>query len=717
MNDCDFLVNSDVLHNDDSDNKLEGSFGNTAKPVLPFLKVLEQNNNSAFYYDNCSPGTPHDECFFEPGTLEPTATKSETDPEIWLAANKKIVRNALLASEAIYHNEDPWSYLNERRHSFGCLDVHENKNCHFLIAEDTNANVYLAFRGSVTGYDWEKNFAFDLEKLNIGSLHSGFLEKTRTIPLSTILSSKDLKGKQFIICGHSQGGAVAAIVYTLLKEAKSSSETSFLEGIRGLKNITFAAPLFGDEELKSIIEDEKLRFDSDMFHYVAQNDPVPGSLVFAHIARQGVRHYLKRSRWRLMIRPPLHFLRLAFRPFNNFMAENVDRSDGSFMVSNKSYQPIGNYIFLSPEEDSAKFVDCRQRDEKLEWLTKTSLTKSNSKSHVSSRKTAHKLDNYKLLLSEDFLQVSNVFQKTTIFKPKICNVAIDNDFDGCKKNCKVTISGENITADCILECKILLTTKEKETSVVKIFDHQNSETVELNNEPSGISLDAKIEHENIVDKNIQRIVYIKTIFGKAEFDLSKSKAEKSVSACIQMAFDRCSALETKNLSNELTKSVREMLRASDVKELKCDQKSQNIGQFVGQVIQAFKNPLLLEASNPTKNFLEGAISSVGLLNFDWQCQSFEAGTLTIGRKHDASARQNGNYSTVLRYISNQVKQAFAKQLREDENPASKDTDSEMENAVYQIFAERLKTKFLEYFLQTLAGIVSLLLVNRCCYAR
>ena len=557
--------------------------------------------------------------------------------------------------------------------------MHETENCHFLTAEDDDSNVYLAFRGSVTTEDWKTNFNINLARLSpeenlAGRVHSGFLEKAKEIPLLTILSSKDLKGKQFIICGHSQGGAVAAIVYTLLKEAKSSSETSFLEGIRGLKNITFAAPLFGDEELKSIIEDEKFRFDSDMFHYVAQNDPVPGSLLFSSRVPE-IQKYARDSWWRFMIRPSIYFLGLTFKPLGNFLRKHRDCLNASTSELRKLYQPIGNYIFLGTD-GSLNFVDCDNKSQKVNMLEKMSKLEPNWKDH--------KLDNYKHLLSDILLNAERLTNKTTIFKPKISNVEIISQ-KSSQSQYKIEITGENLDSDSLRMCKLIIG-NENQT----VFNHNCPENSKIDICQRRVSLEAKLG-KHFHDSS-RKIVWVKTIFGETEFDLANSGTEKSVSACLQMAFERYSAFEAKMIGNELTKAVREILICSEVEQNYVDYENQNLGRFVDQVVQTFKSPLILTAKYPSKNFLEGAISSVGLLSFDWHCCAPNEGTLTVGREIDTDAHLNGNYSIVLRYLSSRIEQYCGKQLPCLQKTTANRTDLELEEAICQKFVQKTETE-------------------------
>ena len=158
----------------------------------------------------------------------------------------------------------------------------ENGDCHFLLAEELNSNrVYLAFRGT----EDKKDLTEDLKiyqrgaesGLARGKFHAGFLSRAEEFPLQKLLADKDLLRRSLVVCGHSLGGAISAIVTTeiLIEREKRAKDQSMGEVV----NITFGSPLFGDDTARRFLEEKE--FSAKMFHFVADKDPVPSLLSFA----------------------------------------------------------------------------------------------------------------------------------------------------------------------------------------------------------------------------------------------------------------------------------------------------------------------------------------------------------------------------------------------------------------------------------------------------
>ena len=61
-----------------------------------------------------------------------------------------------------------------------------------------------------------------------GRFHKGFYSRAEKFPLMKILNEKDYKKRNLIFCGHSMGGAVAAIV-TIMALVEARNRTEFEE--------------------------------------------------------------------------------------------------------------------------------------------------------------------------------------------------------------------------------------------------------------------------------------------------------------------------------------------------------------------------------------------------------------------------------------------------------------------------------------------------------
>jgi hypothetical protein len=96
-----------------------------------------------------------------------------------------------------------------------------------------------------------------------------------------VLASPRFAGKQFILCGHSLGGAVAAIVTTeiLMERQKQGNNGLVAPGGDSVVCLTFGSPLFGDDAARRFLTENQ--FAAAMFHFVVERDPVPSLLSFA----------------------------------------------------------------------------------------------------------------------------------------------------------------------------------------------------------------------------------------------------------------------------------------------------------------------------------------------------------------------------------------------------------------------------------------------------
>ena len=118
-----------------------------------------------------------------------------------------------------------------------------------------------------------------------GTFHSGFEKRSRVLPWKQILHCAQLEDCQTIIlCGHSLGGAVAAIsAIEVMMHLRNKAEIS-------THCITFGAPLFANEDVR--LHCQKVNFDQQMLHFIGYQDIVPGIFSLGHT----VSEIKKRSR-------------------------------------------------------------------------------------------------------------------------------------------------------------------------------------------------------------------------------------------------------------------------------------------------------------------------------------------------------------------------------------------------------------------------------------
>jgi hypothetical protein len=151
----------------------------------------------------------------------------------------------------------------------------------FVVIENT---LYIVHRGCSNERDWSKSLQGfrSLSSSIPGKIHSGFFQEAQTKSWSHInnfLSSGDETirlAKRVVFCGHSKGGAVAAI-QCLMFLLDVDILPQFKEQV---KFVGFGTPLFCDPIVEKEVGNCKLH---SKFHFFAmKGDPVPlvGALFF-----------------------------------------------------------------------------------------------------------------------------------------------------------------------------------------------------------------------------------------------------------------------------------------------------------------------------------------------------------------------------------------------------------------------------------------------------
>mmetsp|Transcript_12703 Transcript_12703/g.16543 ORF Transcript_12703/g.16543 Transcript_12703/m.16543 type:complete len:358 (+) Transcript_12703:62-1135(+) len=150
----------------------------------------------------------------------------------------------------------------------------------------TQSHLYIALRGSESINDWRQNFSLgQISLAEIGfvdtnlederkawsSFHRGFYEKAQNLPLKDMISefSNSFNSSNIIICGHSQGGAVAQLSLALLL-LDINNETEQYSSIRA---VGIGSPYFANQSFQQIIEQSNI--SKNLITISAGTDIVP----------------------------------------------------------------------------------------------------------------------------------------------------------------------------------------------------------------------------------------------------------------------------------------------------------------------------------------------------------------------------------------------------------------------------------------------------------
>lgn len=314
----------------------------------------------------------------------------ESDVNVW--ENKSIIQTALHCCSAIYENT-PHAYFNrdetKLKHNITELkfvgDYSNEKldnSTRFLVAMDSDGNMFIAFRGTFTIEDWKQNGNIGLSEdvdFGVGRFHDGFLNKATNINIGNLIQVIDVVApKSIITTGHSMGGCISSLIHLKLlqrytKDGELSPSQEFL-------NFTFGAPLFGNHVAVSFFNNNAR--DTNMFHFVNTADIVPAILSIGHVFKtlkknstlvSGLTDWVSKNKSALDIVDKCFNAALtfcgqigivqnltieAFLKNYSQLKDSLQNNSTLFKYyTDNDYVPIGNYIFLQKQQNAR--YECR----------------------------------------------------------------------------------------------------------------------------------------------------------------------------------------------------------------------------------------------------------------------------------------------------------------------------------------------------------------------
>ena len=284
------------------------------------------------------------------------------------------------------------------------------------------STLYIAFTGSQTANDWKANLDFALtpDEHLFGKVHQGFSKRSEVISAEEVYNLADFFQVQRVItCGHSLGGAVSSLVHLKFVNYMKTKNIELKTA-----NLTFGAPLFGNERLWKYVKEDWKR--NQMFHFVAVEDLVPALLSLGNTVQ-----HLKNA---ILPQAAAEFVRLISTlstfasGFMGFLAETsllsfenrepIKQFLSSFRQLQNSteastlfneycenqFVPIGQFVFLLQQNQKGKF-DHQAGDPKIIEHILTSIEQHISKNknkEVFEIKLNHGMKNYGYKLKNIF---------------------------------------------------------------------------------------------------------------------------------------------------------------------------------------------------------------------------------------------------------------------------------------------------------------------------
>ncbi|XP_078577448.1 uncharacterized protein LOC144862642 [Branchiostoma floridae x Branchiostoma japonicum] len=200
------------------------------------------------------------------------------------------VQRALICSEAAYLSDLPDTdeiqhfFDRERNlHNFERVSVSRYGSVGYLLAETPGKEeVFVAFKGTTDFKDvmadlniWQEGAGQSRGSHNTGvggKYHAGFMHLAFLVPANRIL--EEYSNSRIVVCGHSQGGAVAHIVaLNMMVYLRTKGRP-----VDNVKSIAFGAPYFGNDGAHQFAEEHN--FSPRLLTIVNEKDPVRSRIDF-----------------------------------------------------------------------------------------------------------------------------------------------------------------------------------------------------------------------------------------------------------------------------------------------------------------------------------------------------------------------------------------------------------------------------------------------------
>ena len=194
---------------------------------------------------------------------------------------RAIVLRALDASRA------PLAVLRDRilrrsaRRWFVGVEASAKGAANRAVVLETCDAYYYAFGGTQTTRDLISDANYWMSSVeDEAKAHRGFLARAETVAADVMFARARARGKRLVMCGHSLGGATAALatVILLLRRPEAAGR---------VRCVTFAMPPVGDESLSRLVVDR--RWTSTFTHICAPEDRISRLL----LSRPGYVHFVR----------------------------------------------------------------------------------------------------------------------------------------------------------------------------------------------------------------------------------------------------------------------------------------------------------------------------------------------------------------------------------------------------------------------------------------
>jgi hypothetical protein len=295
--------------------------------------------------------------------------------------SKSVSNNVLATAAQLCHacyQQEPEKFLSNMA-QFEVLDeivydsneLHENDERYLCAISNEGKTAYVAFRGSFTTQNHLRN-ANILDtglqsKFDLLGCHAGFLSSIRSIPAALMLVEKLLKeGYEVILCGHSAGGAMAAILNLHVRSRILEKNQQHIN--LKLKSIGFGAPYCFTETTERFIRTHGM---TDKFiTIVNHNDLVPAVMITSTICSEELSKFFSKILPSVllpeeMITSGTALAKKLLDSFRYALKKQMDR-----------YFPVGQYYFLKDQYGtsiSELITHCRDIQKFLEDSNRLSV--------------------------------------------------------------------------------------------------------------------------------------------------------------------------------------------------------------------------------------------------------------------------------------------------------------------------------------------------------